>query len=652
MSKIAVYLCECGNNIADNLALDKLQQYFTAADQVDVFTHELLCGEEGKVWLKDNLVDGNYDRFVIAACSPKQHEHTFKKVCEEAELNPYLFQLVNIREQCAWMHRDAEKATLKATRMIQGAIERTNNQVAFVVKKIDACTNVLVVGGGIAGIEAALLMADSGRQVYLLEKNSYIGGKVTTYEEVYPNMECATCMLEEKLDKVLHHDNIQILVNSELQKVVGSYGNFIVNVVKKADYVIREACIGCSACYEPCPVSVPNKIDFGMSERKAIYVPFIGSLPNIPIIDKENCLRFKGEECNKCEEICPFAAFDFEQKDILHELNVGAIVVATGFDSFDLDKIPALGSKYQDVYSGLQFERILSSSGPTNGEIKKQDGSEPQEVTIIHCAGSRDDEHLDYCSGTCCLTALKYAKLIDKKLPQTKVNHLVLDWCLPGVGAQKFKASLANNSNIQFIRLDNLKSINVRSANGGDNGNYQIAFQSRGQEKTLTSDLVILNGGMASSKGSKQIFDLLKMEPDQRGFVETEHNKLDPVSSLLKGIMVVGAAAGPIGIEGAVAQAEASAGKVLSSIVPGQKLTMEVTTSEIDEDLCSGCKTCIITCPYDAITFDQEKEVSLVTEVLCHGCGTCTPACPSGAITNRHFTDTQIMAEISGSLQE
>jgi heterodisulfide reductase subunit A len=672
---IGVYICSCGTNISDNVDIDHLTEFSAGVDNVSyVKVHKLLCSEEGKNFLSDDVLKENPERIVIAACSPKEHEKTFRNTLQKIGFNPYLFYMVNIREQVAWPTPDKSEATEKAKAYIRAAIKRVVFQEPLEKKEIDCNTDVLVIGAGPAGMEAALLLAKAGRKVYLVEKNSFIGGRVARYEEVFPKMECATCMLEPMMDEILHHENIELLTCSEVQDVVGFHGNFVVKIRKKAAYVSKEKCLGCGSCYEPCPITVKNEFDYNLSDRKAIYIPYTGALPNVPVIDEANCLRFSSkdmdvckeafdlglitkeeydlfrmQDCSACKEACPFEAINYDEREEIVEKNVGGIIVATGFELFDPSVIPELGyGKIPEVYTSLEFERILSQTGPTGGNLLMKNLKEPESIAIIHCVGSRDKKYYDYCSGICCLYALKFAHMVEKKLPTAKVYEIYADWCVPGKDNQAFLDSIKHGKNIQLIRTP--LPIDVELKQNADRIELSCIDISTGKRE-LTVDMVILCLAMVPVKDSCMLSEILSISTSKEGFFAEGHTKLAPVSTNIEGIFIAGCAQGPKDIQNTIAQGTAAAGQILSALVPGRKLELEVTTAEIDKDACSGCMICISLCPYKAISFDRENKIAVINEVLCKGCGTCVAACPSGAAISKHFTTQQIFAEIEEVLK-
>ena len=414
--------------------------------------------------------------------------------------------------------------------------------------------NILVIGAGVAGINASLSLADSGRKVYLVEKTSYTGGTAIRFEKVFSNMECATCMVAPKQQELLAKENIELFTITEVLKVEGSLGNFVVKVKKKARYVDLKACIGCSACFEPCPVSVKNEFEEGLLERKAIYIPCPGALPNVPAIDTENCVRFNGEDCKLCKEACMFEAIDFEQKDEEIELKVGAIVVATGFTSFDPKEITKYGyKKFSDVYSALEFERMFASNGPTTGEIKLQNGESPKSVAIVHCVGR---EEKGYCSAICCMNSLKFVHYLKEKLPDVKISEFCSDLCIPGKSYEKFYEQ-TKTMGVDIIRFEDIE---IKEEGKG----ISVKYKTDTKGSSLPVDMVILSTAIEPRKDASELAKILGISQDEHGFFAEKHSEIASVDTSTEGIFIVGCAQDPKDIQNSVAQSEAAVGKILS----------------------------------------------------------------------------------------
>ena len=647
--KVAVYICECGDNIKTCLDIEELKNYSLKLNNVfSVKVIPFLCSKDECRMLTDDIKKNQFDRLVIAGCSPREHEQTFMKVAYDAGLNPYLIQIANIREHCAWVVKDKAEATVKAQKIIRRAVKRVLQHKPLENREIECNTDVLVIGAGVAGIEAALTVARSGRKVYFVEKTPYIGGSVAGYESVFSGMECASCMLSPKLEEVIQHDNIELYTYSEISEVKGFLGNFTVEIRKKARSVIFDNCIGCNACINTCPVIVDNEYENNLSKRKAIYIPFAGTLPNVPVLDRENCLNFSsGKECELCKNECMFGAIDLQQKDEMSEVKVGGIILATGFDMFKPDMLSNLGyNRFDNVFSAVEFSRILNEDGPTNGNIVLKDGSVPETVAVIFCVGSRNKNYLPYCSGICCMYSLAFMRLAKKKNPDIQIVGFYSDLVLDGLASQEFYNEIVELG-VRFIRVDDTNGLNI------NNGNRKLTveFKDEDKVKNLNFDMVVLSQGLIPGQDTEFFADIFDVPLNKYGFVEQEHQKLLPVNTMVEGIYAAGCCLSPKNIQTSVAQGGAAAGKLLSILVPGKKLLLETMTSEIISDSCSGCKLCISLCPYKAISYNEKMGVSEINEVLCRGCGVCVVSCPSGAIKAKHFTEEMILTEIEEILK-
>ncbi len=643
--RIGVYVCECGPNIKEALDIDEVVTFVQGLESVVLAKpFGLLCSKEGKELIAEDIKEHGLTRVVIAACSPKEHENTFRKILSGAGLNPFLLQIANIREQCAWIIKDKAVATEKAKAMVAAAVNRVGHHEPLEVKEIQCQADVLVVGAGMAGISAALTLAQKNRRVYLVERLPCIGGKVARYEDVFPSLECASCVLDPMLDEVLHNEHIEVMTLSEVQQLLGFYGNFIAGINNKARFVDTETCIGCGACVEVCPVKVKNEYSEGLDERKAIYMPYAGALPNLAVLDNEHCLRFRGKECTACQEACAFGSIDYEQEDQVRNLDVGAVVLATGFDIFDPKRAPQYGyGDIDDVYTSLEFERLLSSTGPTGGNLLSKNGQPPKNIALVHCVGSRTEKFNEHCSAVCCMYLLKFAHQAVKKLPGVSITQFHSDLCLPGKKSQRFFNEILRKRTVDPVHIEAPDSIEIVE------GRKEILVKHtdiHGSSDTSAFDMVVLAPAIEGAKGSMEVAEVFDISQGEEGFFAEEQTEVAPVSTARDGLFIAGCAQGPKDIQGSVAQGQAAAGMILSRLVPGQKLTLEAATAQIDQDLCSGCNICMGVCYYKAINRDDGDKRVAVNELLCRGCGVCAAACPSGAIKANQFTDEQISAEI------
>jgi len=652
MAPTALFLCECGPNIGERLRIGDLAAAAAGWEGVKlVARHPLLCSAEGRQYVEEELRKSGCDRAVFGACSPKEHEKTFRGCMAAACANPFMMQMVNLREQCAWTTDDVAEATHKGIDLLRAGARRVLAQEPLEQKKIDAESTVLVVGAGVAGMEAALTLAQKGRQVYVVEKQPCVGGFANRLAEVCPGMECGSCMLEPKLDRLLHSDNIKVLTYTEIDEVLGYYGNFKVKLRTRPRHVDPGNCFGCDECVKACPVTnVRNEYTDGMNTRRAIYFAYPGALPNLPVIDHESCLRFKGQECTACAAACPFQAIDYKQEEVVTEISVGAVVLATGFRPFDVSRVPGLGhGRIPEVYSSIEFEHMLNTSGPTGGEIRRKDGTAPKSIAFVHCAGSLSAEYNDYCSGTCCTNTMKLLHLAHKKLPDAALTDVHGELVYPGKGQVDLAREVAKEG-VQFLRTADPNRVTV-TASGKGCKLVVPAVNGSGKATTIEADMVVLAAGMEPGTDTVRLASMLGVTTDRFGFYKEGHNRLGAVETNIIGVQIAGCGRGPADIQGSVVQGGAAAGRILSALVPGEKLELEAAVASADEDVCGGCKMCIAVCPYKAITTDPAKGVAVVNAALCQGCGTCAATCPSGAMQARHFTNMALFAEIGGLIR-
>jgi heterodisulfide reductase subunit A2 len=662
--KIGVYICHCGSNIAGVVDCAKVTEHARGLNNVAVARdYKYMCSDPGQGLIKEDINNLGLNRVVVASCSPRMHEPTFRRVCQEAGLNQYLFEMANVREQCSWVHTDKEMATEKAKALVTAAVRRVYYQEPLETKEAAVNPATLIIGGGVAGIQAALEIAEADHKVYLLEKDASIGGHMAQFDKTFPTLDCAACILTPKMTSAGQNKNIELMAYSELIELSGYIGNFKAKIRKKARYIDTVKCTGCGRCSELCPTSVPNEFDCGLGKRKAIYIPSPYAVPNKAIIDAQNCRHIKGlaegkDVCRLCEKGiekkgqpgCEAGAIDFSQKDEITEIEIGNIIVATGFQQFNPTTIYQLGyGRLDNVITGLEFERLTNASGPTSGKVTLKDGSEPKNIAILHCIGSRDTNYHKYCSRVCCMYSLKFAHLLREKLPEAAVYQLYIDMRCAGSGYEEFYERLQEEG-VNFIRGKGGEVTDI-AEKPEEKGKLMVMVEDTlvRRKRRLAVDMVILSCALEPRADTEQLARILTLSRKADGFLLEKHPKLDPVATTTDGIYIAGCCQSPKDIPDTVAQASAAAARVLALISKG-KVEIEGAIAFIDEERCSGCKICIDLCPYKAIGYDETKKVSRVNEALCKGCGTCVAACPAGAIKGRHFTSEEIMAEIEGAL--
>ena len=652
--RIGVYVCHCGRNIAEKVRIDEVVKFAKTLPNVAIVRdYKYMCSDPGQELIVKDIKEEGINRVVVAACSPTLHEHTFRNVCRRAGLNPFLFQMANIRELDAWVTENIRDATEKAKAFIRAAVNRVALHEELEVGRAKINPNVLIIGGGIAGISAALVLADAGVKVYLVEKEPTIGGNMAKFDKTFPTLDCAACILTPKMTAVKAHPNIELLTYSEVESVEGYVGNFRVRIKKKPRYVIEDLCIGCYQCIEDCLFAkplFPSEFDEGIGSRKPIYIPFPQAVPLVPVIDPDTCMWLKAKKCPQyCRESCEPDAIDFNMEEEFIDIEVGAIIVATGYKPFDAGRIPQYGfGKYENVYTSLQIERMLNSTGPTGGEVLLANGEKPKSVAIIHCVGSRDENYNRYCSKVCCMYSIKLAQLI-KERTGAEVYNFYIDIRAAGKAYEEFyKRALSEG--IYFIRGKVAEVTDIAKSEEEEGKLIVVAEDTLlGKVRRIPVDMVVLSVGLEPQADADKIGNMLKLSCSADGWFLEKHPKLAPISTASEGIFIAGCCQGPKDIPETVAQAEAAAGEALSLIQRGE-IELEPNVAFIREERCSGCRICIGVCPYGAISFDEEKGVAVVNPALCRGCGTCVAACPSKAAQQHLFRDEQIYAEIEGVL--
>jgi len=653
--KIGVYVCHCGSNIAGTVdvvdvarwAAEKLQR----RGVVIARDYKFMCSSLGQELIEKDIKELGLTRVVVAACSPHLHERTFRSACKRAGLNPYLCELVSIREQVSWVHTDKAAATAKSKAVVSGGVERVSHHVPLEPLRVPIHPDTLVVGGGVAGIQAALELADGGQHVYLIEREPSIGGHMAQFDKTFPTLDCSACILTPKMVDVGNHPNITLLTWSEVEKVDGYVGNFTVTVRKRARSVNTALCTGCGICQEKCPKKVLDTVfEAGLGNRKAIYTPFAQAVPKYPVIDRPNCTFFLKGTCKACEKFCPTGAIDFKQEDEILTLPVGNIILATGFDLFDSKRIPQYGyGRLPNVYTSLEFERLSNAAGPTNGNIVLRDKvTVPKSVAIVHCVGSRDRNYNAYCSSICCMQSLKFAHLVEERLGAT-VYNCYIDMRTPSKGYEEFYQRLLEEGTM-FIR-GKVAEVTEVARLPGEEGKLIVQVEDTliGKQRRIPVDMVILSAGLEPRYDAKEVAHRFGLSCSADGWFIERHPKLDPVATMTEGIYIAGCAQGPKDIPASVAQGSAAAARVMGRIQQ-KEIALEPVRAIIDEDKCSGCRICNDLCPFNAILFHEDRAVSEVNPALCQGCGTCVAACPAKAISGTGFSDEQILAQLEGLL--
>ena len=669
MSRIGVFVCHCGENISRTVDCAAVAE--TLKDHPGVaFTedYKYMCSDPGQQLVKKAIEDNNLTGVVIAACSPHMHEKTFRRAADQAGLNKFMCEMANIREHCSWIHEDRGEATAKAIDIGRTIIEKVKHNRPLETIKIPVTKRAMVIGGGIAGIQAALDIADGGHEVILVEKEASIGGHMSQLSETFPTLDCSQCILTPRMVEAYQHPNIKLRTWSEVEKVDGYIGNFEVTVRKKARSVNEDLCNGCGDCFGACPAKkIPSEFEAGLGKRTAIYVPFPQAVPNIPVLDRENCTLFKGrrkglkkDACGKCKETCLKGAIDYDAEDTFVTEEIGAIVVATGFKLYDIGRKQPEGLKgygeygygeVPDVIDGLQFERLASASGPTAGAIlRPSDGTEPKTVVFVHCIGSRDPEKgMSYCSKICCMYNAKHAMLYKHKVHDGRAIAFYMDIRAAGKGYDEFSRRAIEQDHAEYIR-----GRVSRIFRDGDKVKVWGFDTLSGEQVVIDADMVVLATAVRPQDGIKDLAQKLSVSVDADGFINEAHPKLRPVETNTAGVFVAGACQSPRDIPDAVAMASATGAKVLG-LFSADELEREPAVAVVNEQTCIGCMRCELVCPYGAI---EQREVctvdgkvcghtAYVNPGVCQGCGTCQAVCLSKSVELQTFTDEQIFSEIN-----
>ena len=666
MSKIGVFICHCGENISATVDVVRVAEAAGKLEGVEFSTdYKYMCSDPGQTLIKQMIKEKGLTGVVVAACSPRMHEPTFRKACSSAGLNPYMCEMSNLREHCSWVHDKSEATTQKAIDLVRTLVEKVKYNKPLYSIKVPVTKTALVIGGGIAGIQASLDIANSGHQVVLVEKDPSIGGHMSQLSETFPTLDCSQCILTPRMVEVAQHPNIKLLTYAELEKLEGFIGNFKATIHKKAKSIDEDLCTGCGTCITKCPTKkIPSEFNTGLGKRTAIYVPFPQAVPNKPVIDKENCLYYKNGKCKICEKVCPTGAIRFDQEDELVELEVGAVVVATGFDVMEPSEFSEYGyGKYKDVITGLQFERLASASGPTLGEIRRpSDGKIPEKIVFVACAGSRDpSKGKPYCSKICCMYTAKHAMLYQHKVHHGESTIFYMDIRSAGKNYEEFVRRAIVEDDVKYIRGRVSKVYE-------ENGKLIVKGVDtllNAKPVEIEADMVVLATAAVANSGAEELAQKMHISYDAYNFFSEAHPKLKPVETNTAGIFLAGACQAPKDIPETVSQASGAAAKV-AILFSQDELSREPVVAVVNRSApplystCVGCFMCATACPYQAIgeelitnrKGEVIKRVAKVNPGLCQGCGTCVAFCRSKSIDIDGYSNEQMYSEVMALLND
>ena len=664
MSKIGVFVCHCGENIGATVDCEKVAAEAAKIEGVEVSVdYKYMCSDPGQTMIKDAIREKGLDGVVVAACSPRMHEPTFRKACSEACMNPYMCEIANIREHCSWVHEKGDATTEKALDLVRMQVEKVKRDRPLNTIKVPVTKKALVIGGGIAGIQAALDIANCGHKVILVEKEPSIGGHMSQLSETFPTLDCSQCILTPRMVEVAQHPNITLYTYAELESLEGFIGNFKARIRLKARSVDLEKCTGCGACTTKCPTKkIPSEFNAAMGLRTAIYLPFPQAVPNKPVIDRDTCVYYRSGKCRLCEKVCPTGAITFDQQDEIITEEVGAVVAATGFDVLKTDFFPEYGyGRYKDVITGLQFERLASASGPTMGEIRRpSDGKVPQKIVFIACAGSRDEaKGRPYCSKICCMYTAKHAMLYQHKVHGGESYVFYMDIRSAGKSYDEFVRRAIEDDGVNYVR-GRVARVYERDGKLIVKG---VDTLLGGRPVEIEADMVVLATAGVANKGAEELAQKLHISYDKYNFFAEAHPKLRPVETNTAGIFLSGACQSPKDIPETVSSASGAASKV-AALFSQSELVREPVVAVVNRSAppvfstCVGCGLCIDICPYHAIDMDvitdragnAIKTVANINPGLCQGCGTCVAFCRSKSIDLQGFTNEEMFAQVMAAM--
>jgi heterodisulfide reductase subunit A2 len=645
MRRIGVFVCHCGINIAQNVDVKALTEYSSHLNGVVVAKeYKYMCSDVGATLIKDTIKEFKLDGVVIASCSPRMHEHTFRRVANDGGVNPYRVEISNIREQCSWAHSNKEQATEKAKYLVRSAVSKALSLEPLKPSTLKVIPEALVIGGGIAGIQTSLDLANDGFKVHLVERDPSIGGHMAQLDKTFPTLDCSSCILTPKMMEVAHHENIELLTYAEVAGIEGSIGNYTVKIKKKPRYVDVDKCTGCGDCATACRLKdrIVSEFNQGMGKRGAAYMPFPQAVPLKYVIDDKKCLFLTKGKCGDeplCKKACAQQAITFDQKEELIERKVGAIVIATGYDVMDPTLVYEYGyDQSPDVITTLEMERLISSSGPTKGEILRPSNQQkPKSVTFILCVGSRDETQCTWCCRIGCMTALKQVYLLREKLGEdVEINVCYNDLRSFGKGYEEFYRKVRGlHTNMFRGRPSEVRPMK-------ENLKIDIFDTTTNKLFEIKTDLVILVPAMMPRSDATEFSRLLHLTLSGDGFFLEAHPKLRPVDTFVNGIFIAGCCQGPKDIQDTVSQGSAAASRA-ATILSQEELEIDPLIAMVDEEVCTGCGICVEVCPYEARTLNERKRIAEVNDALCAGCGGCIAACPSNASTHKNFTKKQLM---------
>jgi heterodisulfide reductase subunit A len=666
MSKIGVFVCHCGENISATVDCAKVAETASKYDGVAFsIDYKYMCSDPGQNIIKSAIKEKGLTGVVVASCSPRMHEPTFRKACAEAGLNPFMCEMANLREHCSWVHEKNEATTEKAIDLVRILVEKVKYNHSLSEIKVPVTKTALVIGGGIAGIQASLDIANTGHKVILIERDPSIGGHMSQLSETFPTLDCSQCILTPRMVEVAQHPNITLYTYAELESLEGFIGNFKAKIRRKSKSIDEKLCTGCGQCTTKCPVKkIPSEFNEGLGKRTAIYVPFPQAVPNKPVIDRENCTYYIKGKCKVCEIVCPTGAIRFDQEDQIMEVEVGAIVVATGFTVKQPDFFPEYGyGKYADVITGLQFERLASASGPTLGEIRRpSDGKIPEKIVFLACAGSRDPaKGIPYCSKICCMYIAKHAMLYQHKVHGGKSYVFYMDIRAGGKQYEEFVRRAIEDDGVNYIRgrVSKIYEKNGKLiVSGADTLLNAMPVE-------IEADMVVLATAGVANEGAEELAQKMHISYDPYKFFAEAHPKLKPVETNTAGIFLAGACQAPRDIPESVAMASGAAVKV-AGLFSQDELTREPIIAVVNRQAppvyssCVGCFLCVSACPYQAIEKEEIKNrngevIKLLAKVnpgLCQGCGTCVAFCRTKSIDIQGYTHEQMYTEVMALLNE